>query len=126
MNWDEIKEMRECGIEFGSHGKSHEIMTHLSHDKMRIELIDSKEIIERNLKTPVLFWAYPNHNFDNNIKRMVEEAGYLAAGAGGSRPGETDRFDLYNLKRANVNEGATLGPTGMFSRAIFAWKMACW
>lgn len=126
LNWDEIREMECSGIHFGSHGVSHEILIHLDHDRVRQELSESKKLIEQKSGRAVEFFGYPNNDWNAEIKKLVAQAGYRGACAGHGCGEASREIDLYALQRANVNEGAFVGASGKFSRALFAMKMSEW
>lgn len=120
LTWDEAREMAEQGIEFGSHGQSHDLMINVSEEQNRRELAESKRVIESHLGRPVPTFAYPNGDYTFAIKQLVRDAGY--AGAAAVRPGDEDLPlpDIYAFRRVGLNEGATLGPFGGFSKTVFA------
>jgi peptidoglycan/xylan/chitin deacetylase (PgdA/CDA1 family) len=118
---EELKIMNDGGIYFGSHGKTHNILTTLNPDQIMIELKQSKEYIEKILGKPVCALSYPNHNYNADIKTMARKIGYKFAAAGMRVFDENEHEpDLFAIKRQNINEGACVGPTGKFSRTIFA------
>jgi len=120
LNWDEINEMSKYGIDFGSHGLSHDLLINLNNDQIRHELIESKKIIEKNIGKPVYLFSYPNGDYNAEIKKMVQEAGYSCATAVRGDHTSKKHLDRYALKRVSINEGGSLSPTGRFSKAIFA------
>jgi len=120
LSWEEIHEMRDQGIEFGSHGRSHRILTNLSADEARQELVESKEILERELGLAVSLFAYPNGAWDAAVLELVKRAGYTAAIATSLYPSGRAAPDLFALGRVGIHEGVSQGCTGKFSRALFA------
>ena len=120
LNWDEIREMFQHDIDFGSHGQSHDILIHLSDDQVRRELTESKKIIEKAIGKPVTLFSYPNGDYNTKIEKMVLDAGYDSATALRRNSDDDKQLDIFALERISVNEGAALGPTGKFSKAVFA------
>ena len=120
LNWDEIKEMMQNDIEFGSHGISHDLLINIPLDQVKRELAESKRILENRLGKPVQYFSYPNGDHNADIRKLAKEAGYLAATAifKDTLPGE--RGDLFALRRIGISEGSALGPAGSFSKAVFA------
>lgn len=107
LNWDEIREMNEQGITIGSHTHTHCDLTQISPKRVIEEIRKSKKIIEEKIKMPVHFFCYPRGKFNNKIKKMVKDAGYL--GAYSVLPGPNSRrSDLYALKRTEVSGEDTL------------------
>jgi peptidoglycan/xylan/chitin deacetylase (PgdA/CDA1 family) len=123
VNTAEIREMQAAGIEFGSHGESHDLMILIDIEQVKRELKQSKVYIEGELGKPVNIMAYPNGDFNEDIKRETKAAGYKGAMAM-YWDEKTKGIDIYSLGRSGMSEGACLGPRGRFSKAIFACKVA--
>lgn len=82
LGWEQIRKMRRAGMEFGSHTKSHEILSHLTAEFQRREIVESKAILERELGEPVDALAYPVGGFRSYTpatQAMVRQAGYRMA-----------------------------------------------
>lgn len=98
LTWDEIKEMCEYGIEFGSHTASHLWLGETRPKKVREDISKSKLIIEEQLNKPVDFFSYPYSDYAPETKEIVRELGFKAACGGDPRVDRSDN-DLYGLKR---------------------------
>jgi peptidoglycan/xylan/chitin deacetylase (PgdA/CDA1 family) len=120
LNWNEILEMQEDGIDFGSHGCSHRILTGLDLDEVKRELIESKRVLEEKTGRTISLFAYPNGDFNEEIKELVRETGYDCAITTSGYEISKGAPDLLALKRVGLHDGATAGPAGRFSKAIFA------
>ena len=59
LNWKQVKEMQQQGIEFGAHTMTHPAMSRLEPQEAERELRESKQLIENRLQTPVQDFAYP-------------------------------------------------------------------
>ena len=59
LTWPQIREMDNHGISFQSHTCSHPYLTELPRRKVIEEIMDSKNILERELGKPVRFLSYP-------------------------------------------------------------------
>lgn len=100
LSWDQIREMSEAGIEFGSHTVSHPILSRLDDAELRRELVESRSCLEQRLGRPATVLAYPVGGFDEFNEKVVQAA--IAAGyglgvsyvPGVNRPGDMDRFRL--------------------------------
>lgn len=101
LSWNEIKLMHNYGIFFGSHTSTHPILSRVSADRLRSEIVDSKLAIEINLHCKVEAFAYPvgrSQDFDNQTKALLKEAGYNCAVT--SRFGiNSSNQDLFELRR---------------------------
>ncbi|MCU0489692.1 MAG: polysaccharide deacetylase family protein, partial [Anaerolineales bacterium] len=79
LTWAQVREMRQAGIEFGSHTLSHADLTQLDLKTIAYELRQSRTDIENHLGEPVTLFSYPFSQLNGEIKRQAAEAGYLAA-----------------------------------------------
>jgi peptidoglycan/xylan/chitin deacetylase (PgdA/CDA1 family) len=82
MDWDQVREMRKSGIEFGAHTLHHPILTRISLDQVRAEIEGSKARIEEELGEPVLGFAYPNgqsSDLNDQIEKIVADSGIKTA-----------------------------------------------
>jgi len=88
MNWKQIKEMADAGVDVQSHPYSHPFLTRRRHETLddrayaewlERELVQSKKILEKETGKNVSFLAYPYGDFDRHLKVAVANAGYSAA-----------------------------------------------
>jgi len=86
LGWDEICEMKEWGIEFGSHTMNHRNLTTLNMDEISYELSESKRILEDRIGQ-VRCVSYPFNRVNDQIVSLARQAGYQY-GFGGS--GQSD------------------------------------
>lgn len=122
LTWEEVDEMNRNGIEFGSHGCSHKILTGLTKDEMEREITESKRVIENKLGKEINLFAYPNGDYNDKVKSIVKNSGYICALAtGGIR--DDSGGDIFSLRRINVHDGVSVGPRGNFSRAMFSFHI---
>jgi peptidoglycan/xylan/chitin deacetylase (PgdA/CDA1 family) len=82
LSWEEVKEMSKGGIEFGAHTVTHPILTQISYDQAKFEIIQSKKTIEKKLGLSVNTFCYPNGtNKDFNIELidLLKNSGFTCA-----------------------------------------------
>ena len=99
--WSEITEMKENGIRFESHGKSHGLLTLIDNDKLKSEIVDSRIIIEKRLGTRVNFFSYPWTRSNKNIVDMLIENGYQGA-VGMNNKKHVIGGDIFNINRIQM------------------------
>ena len=85
MDWAEIKDAIERGIEIGNHTHSHAFFLNMD-PKERYRNFDREislcqELIEENLGIKPTVFAYPYGEFDEKMQEMVQKAGFHAAAA---------------------------------------------
>ena len=106
LSWDDVLTMSRGGIDFGSHGMGHEILTNITPDEVREEARTSKAIIEEKIQKPVCAFSYPNGDHDPVVRNCVRECGYkIAFGTSRGFIGPAD--DPLSLKRVNVHDDVT-------------------
>ena len=119
MNWEQVREMSRNGIEFGSHTKSHPILSSLESNRKIDELVGSKEIIEQETGLPCSTIAYPVGGHDQYDPETMEEARKA-----GYRFGLTYIHGSDNVRRADPFELRRLHVESYTTRARFAATMA--
>lgn len=100
LTWEQVREMKEHGMEFGSHTCSHPHLDELPVQEMIKEIVESKSLIEQKLGSQITGFCYPSGRFNNLVKEAVRKAGYLAAVVT-PRQGQLDE-DVYSLKRIGI------------------------
>ena len=110
MTWDEVRSMRDAGMEIGSHTAHHYLLNMLSEEESHTELRESREIIEKELSESCTLFSYPNGaegNFYPLHFKQLNDLGYTSAVTqipGFNKPGD----NLYALNRVNISAGMTL------------------
>jgi peptidoglycan/xylan/chitin deacetylase (PgdA/CDA1 family) len=82
LSWDQVREMSQKGIEFGSHTTGHPILTRIPILQVKSELAGSKQKIEMEIQKPVIGFAYPNGgitDFSPTVMDAVRDSGYKVA-----------------------------------------------
>ncbi len=70
LTWQEVRELRANGIQFGSHTVNHPKLYELPWDTIESELMLSKECIEQELGEEIRTFAYP-YAFPREDRRFV-------------------------------------------------------
>lgn len=82
MNWQQLRELKQAGVEVGGHTLSHFAVSMLPPDKFPEELVESKKIIEEKLSNSVEAFAFPYGNrnhYSQAAVQVLKEAGYKCA-----------------------------------------------
>lgn len=104
LSWRHARELADQGHEIASHGTTHTAMGGLSPEKIRVELLDSKRIIEDRLGREVRLVTLPGGSARAAVFDIAREAGYAAVMT--SRPGVNAwRDDLFEFRRFAVRRG---------------------
>lgn len=114
LTWDELREMRQNGMDIQSHTKSHPFLTQTlkneteaAYQKRLIrEIQGSKQIIEEQLEQKVELLAYPYGWFNQAIENLAVQAGYrglFTVNWGLNLPGD----NCFRLKRRVMENNMT-------------------
>lgn len=84
LTWDDLRVMRQSGMDIESHTKSHPHLTQILKDesqqaylkRLSLELQDSKLILEKHLQQKVDLLAYPYGWYNKTIETLAVQAGY--------------------------------------------------
>jgi peptidoglycan/xylan/chitin deacetylase (PgdA/CDA1 family) len=85
LEWDQVREMREAGVEFGAHTWTHANLARLALPDAEQEMGRSKEVLESRLGAPVTTMAYPfgkpRRHFTAETMDLARRLGYESAAA---------------------------------------------
>lgn len=107
LNWRELTEAEQTGIEIGAHTCKHPQLDQLPENLLREELYVSKSILEDNLGLPVPGLAYPFGYSNAKVRRMAREIGYTYGYAVGNAL-TTSAADKFILPRLTVQRATTM------------------
>jgi peptidoglycan/xylan/chitin deacetylase (PgdA/CDA1 family) len=123
LDWEEIRAMDPSLIEIGSHGNSHRILTQLERQQVIEELVISKQVLENQVGGEIASFAYPNGDYDESIKKLVQMCGYHCAVTTRSHDRSDYFIDAFAIERQGIHEGRVAGLYGKFSPALFSLAM---
>lgn len=81
VNWEQLKQMASDPlVTIASHSVTHpNDLREFPDDKLQMEVVESKRILETNLGIPIRYFTYPVGKYDARVARWVHAAGYQAA-----------------------------------------------
>jgi len=109
---DQVLEMRDAGISFGSHSYSHADLTTLTAHEVESDLRASRELLEDLLRQPVPSLAYPRGRHNDVVRRAAQRAGYKF---GFSLPEGPEPSETYAIPRVGIYPGN--GPAALLVKA---------
>jgi len=107
LDWHAVRQLRAAGNECGSHGMSHPRLTQISPAACREELLTSRRVLEDQLGEEVRHLAYPFGVYDEKVRTIAAESGYVTACSVRSGWSGTDD-DLMALHRIHVHGEGSL------------------
>ncbi|MES2557284.1 MAG: polysaccharide deacetylase family protein [Bacteroidota bacterium] len=104
VSWEELQLLKMEGHTIGSHGLTHQRLSKLTSDEVRNELLLSKEILEKEIGSPVRLFSFPYGDFTPAISELAIETGYanyVSTEFGFNQfPGNSVVLKRWNVKRA--------------------------
>jgi peptidoglycan/xylan/chitin deacetylase (PgdA/CDA1 family) len=85
LSWDQIRELANAGITFGSHSVSHTMLVKMTQAEVIQELLHSKRTIEEKIGKAVRAFSYPyafpenNKSFVSFLRSSLQACGYSCA-----------------------------------------------
>ena len=104
LSKSQILRMSQGGMEFGSHGRTHQFLSTLDEKDLRLELQVSKKVLEEITGKKIDLLSLPGGYYSSKVKRMAQELGYK--GICTSKFGLNDIYtNLLELKRISFRFG---------------------
>jgi peptidoglycan/xylan/chitin deacetylase (PgdA/CDA1 family) len=109
LTWNEVRELRKTGVNFGSHTVTHPQLRNISTEQVREEIRQSKDTIEDNLGERIAAFAYPyafpetDRAFIETLRRTLQESQYrcgVTTTIGRAKQSDNSLF----MKRLPVNK----------------------
>ncbi|AFY58871.1 putative xylanase/chitin deacetylase [Rivularia sp. PCC 7116] len=81
VTWEQLKTMAaDSLVTIAAHSKTHPPdLTKLSDEELIPEIVESKQILEKELGKSIRYFTYPTGKNDERVRKLVREAGYVAA-----------------------------------------------
>lgn len=76
MGWQELRALQAAGQSIGAHGWSHKLLTHCNERELRVELVDSRTLLEDKLGMPITTMSLPGGRYNQRVLAACQEAGY--------------------------------------------------
>jgi peptidoglycan/xylan/chitin deacetylase (PgdA/CDA1 family) len=79
LTWDELRQLIQAGISVGGHSHTHPILTQISREEVRNQVIESQELFRRELGKTASIFAFPDGKalaFNQNLIELISSLGY--------------------------------------------------
>lgn len=111
MTWDDLRALRDAGMDLASHGVTHRVLQQISLGEVANELRHSKRRLEEELGQPTLAIAYPTGRSvagDRTLQQAVRDAGYTLGFANANGMSLRRRRDWLDLPRYALDRQLSL------------------
>ena len=79
MNYKEVQNWLDLGMDIGAHSRTHPDLTKLSIKNLKNEIIKCKTDLENEFNIPIVDFCYPFGRLDDSIVKLVSTAGFSSA-----------------------------------------------
>ena len=79
LSYKELRSLKRANWQIGSHGSTHEILTHCSFERLTYETQGAKKNLERNTASSVNYFSYPKGIYSRGVITEVIKSGYMGA-----------------------------------------------
>jgi peptidoglycan/xylan/chitin deacetylase (PgdA/CDA1 family) len=105
MSWNEVRALRDAGMEIGAHTVSHPDLTTLGLDDIRAQVAQSGAAISAEIGLPVLSFCYPGGRYNETVAAIARESGFTSATT--TNP-DGPQGDPFTLPRVRISGDLTL------------------
>jgi len=105
LSKEEISEMKENGMYFGSHAFSHEWLTHLKPQELEKELeLSNNSYSKINPDKDSWIMCYPYGDYDQSVIKKIKEEGFKVGLTTEIGDADLSRENAFTLKRFDTND----------------------
>ena len=108
LGWDALRKLAKEGVTLGAHTQTHPIMTSITLEEMRKEILGSRQDLLRETGSEPQVFAYPSGIHDKDAVYAVEEAGFALAFTTERGMNQIRHTDRLRLRRINVGRRTTI------------------
>ncbi len=102
LDWDELRQLHSQGITLAAHTRTHPILSRISVEDARKEIIGSQKDLERETGDVLPVFCYPNGNYNDSIIQILKDAGFIMAFSTKDGHNDLDRTNPFCLRRTNL------------------------
>jgi peptidoglycan/xylan/chitin deacetylase (PgdA/CDA1 family) len=104
LSMDNIKEMQNEGMYFGSHGYSHNWLSKMSSDELIEEIRNSKNFLKQISFNDNLIMCYPHGDFNQNVISELKKNGFVAGLTIDVGDAKLDKNHAFFIPRYDTND----------------------
>jgi peptidoglycan/xylan/chitin deacetylase (PgdA/CDA1 family) len=104
LSWEELRGLAREKITLGAHTRTHPIMTQLSPDQVREEIVGSQGDLRREIGHVLPVFCYPSGAHNDMVVNILKEEGFVMAFTTLDGHNDLHRTHLLRLRRTNITQ----------------------
>ncbi|MFT3978944.1 MAG: polysaccharide deacetylase family protein [Ferruginibacter sp.] len=109
MDWRDIEEAHNAGVEIGSHTSSHPVLSSIDNSSdLQYEMQSSFDTLKARLDKPPYAISYPNGRYNEKVMDFAVRAGYKAGLALHQKTYRTSRDAAFEIPRIELYQQSML------------------
>ncbi|MCX6044536.1 MAG: polysaccharide deacetylase family protein [Chloroflexi bacterium] len=108
LTWDELRGLSKQRVTLGAHTRTHPILTNLSAEQARDEMLGSQQDLQREIGHVLPVFCYPNGNHNATTTQILKENGFVAAFTTLVGHNNLQLADPLRLNRQNITPKTSL------------------
>jgi peptidoglycan/xylan/chitin deacetylase (PgdA/CDA1 family) len=108
LSWNELRQLAKEGVALCAHTQTHPIMTQLSPEEVRQEVVGSQNDLQREIGAVLPSFCYPSGNHDDAVVKVLREEGFKLAFTTLKGQNDLRTADPLRLRRTNMTRRTSL------------------
>lgn len=108
LSWDELRHLTWEGVTIGAHTRTHSILTHVSLEQARQEIVGSQQDLKEEIGTALPIFSYPDGAHNEAIIKILEEEGFVLAFTTTDGQNDLNAQAALRLYRNNVGKRSSM------------------
>jgi len=108
LSWAELRQLAKEGVTLGAHTQNHPILSTLSTEEIRQEIIGSQQDIMREIGSALPIFCSPSGMDDNRVLDILKAEGFVLAFSTQDGHNDLSGADLLRLNRTNITTRTTM------------------
>jgi len=118
LSWKELRQLAKEGVTMCAHTQTHPIMTQLTSEDLRREVVGSQDDLKREVGATLPIFCYPSGSHDDAVVKVLREEKFTVAFTTMKGQNDLRTADLLRLRRTNMTRRTSL--------PIFRVKLLRW
>jgi peptidoglycan/xylan/chitin deacetylase (PgdA/CDA1 family) len=118
LSWNELRQLAKEGVTMCAHTQTHPIMTQLTPEDLRREVVGSQDDLKREIGETLPIFCYPGGSHDEAVVEVLREENFTIAFTTMKGQNDLRTADLLRLRRTNMTRRTSLP---IFCAKLWRW-----